>query len=161
VTTADVPWLLLVEDSPHDRELAAHALTHSDLPGRIETARDGVEALDLLFCRGRWAGRDRRDHPVAVLLDVKMPMVSGIEVLRELKSDPDFADLPIVMVTSSAEDGDLATCYALGANSYIVKPVNIEDFFQTMRDIGRYWMVLNRPPQENHHGMDAFAIADR
>jgi two-component system response regulator len=159
--TADQPWLLLVEDSPHDRELAVHALSSSRLPGRVEQARDGVEALDLLFCRGRWASRDRSDQPVVVLLDVKMPMVSGIEVLRELKSDPNFGKLPIVMVTSSAEDADLAACYALGANSYIVKPVNIEDFFATMRDIGRYWMVLNRPPQENHNGMDAFAVADR
>jgi two-component system, response regulator len=152
VNVAD-PWMLLVEDSPHDRELALHALRRGHFPGRIEEARDGVEALDLLLCRGRWAARDRHDRPGVVLMDIKMPMVSGIEVLRELKSHPDLSDIPVVMLTSSAEDGDLATCYALGANSYIVKPVEIETFFQTVLDVGRYWLTLNRSPQEKRHGV--------
>ncbi len=105
--TVTGPWLLLVEDSPHDRELALHALRRGNFPGRVEEARDGVEALDLLLCRGPWAGRDRNDRPCVVLLDIKMPMVSGIEVLRELKAHPDLSDVPVVMLTSSAEDGDL------------------------------------------------------
>ena len=159
MSTTD-PWMLLVEDSPHDRELALHALRRGKFPGRVEEARDGAEALDLLLCRSRWAGRDRDDHPVAVLMDIKMPMVSGIEVLRELKRHPDLAEVPVVMMTSSAEDGDLTTCYALGANSYIVKPVEIEKFFQAVLDIGRYWLTLNRPPQEKRHGVD-FAAVDR
>ena len=143
------PWMLLVEDSPHDRELALHALRRGNFPGRIEEARDGVEALDLLLCRSKWAGRDRGDRPCVVLLDIKMPMVSGIEVLRELKSQRDLADVPVVMLTSSAEDGDLAVCYALGANSYVVKPVEIDTFFETLAAIGRYWLALNRPRQES------------
>jgi two-component system response regulator len=160
VTAAD-PWLLLVEDSPYDRELATIALRKGRFPGRVEEARDGVEALDRLFCRGRWAGRDRRDLPCVVLLDIKMPMLSGIEVLKEVKNDPVLANLPIVMLTSSAEDADLAACYALGANSYIVKPVDTDEFFQAVIDIGRYWLSLNRPPLEKRHGTDAFAAADR
>ena len=158
--SAEDPWVLLVEDSPHDRELALHALRRGNFPGRIEEARDGVEALDLLLCRGRWTGRDRDDHPCAVLSDIKMPMVSGIDVLRELKRHPDLAQIPVVMLTSSAEAGDLKTCYALGANSFIVKPVEIDLFFQAVLDIGRYWLILNRPPQEKRHGVD-FAAVDR
>ncbi len=154
------PWVLLVEDSPHDRELTLHALRRSHFSGRIEEARDGVEALDLLFCRGQFAHRDRDDQPCAILMDIKMPMVNGIEVLRELKSDPELSEVPVVMLTSSAEDMDLATCYALGANSYIVKPVEIGAFFQAVRDIGQYWLVLNQPPREIRHVRTA-ATADR
>jgi two-component system, response regulator len=152
------PWLLLVEDSANDRELARHALARGKFTGRIVEARDGAEALDLLLCRSRWADRDRDDRPCVVLLDIKMPMVSGIEVLRELRSQPDLSDVPVVMLTSSAEDTDLATCYALGANSYIVKPVEIETFFQTVLDIGRYWLILNRSPQEKRDGVALTAV---
>jgi len=152
--------MLLVEDSPHDRELALHALRRGNFRSRIEEARDGVEALDLLLCRSQWAARDRGDRPCVVLLDIKMPMVSGIEVLRELKSHPDLSDVPVVMLTSSAEDTDLSTCYALGANSYIVKPVEIETFFQTMLDLGRYWLIINRSPQEKRYGV-ALTTVDR
>ena len=154
------PWMLLVEDSPNDRELARHALHKGNFPGRVQEARDGVEALDLLLCRSQWVGRDRHDRPCVILLDIKMPKVSGIEVLRELKSHPDLSDVPVVMLTSSAEDGDLAICYALGANSYIVKPVEIETFFQTVLDICRYWLILNRSPQEKRYGV-ALATIDR
>lgn len=153
-------WVLLVEDSPHDRELALHALRRGHFAGRIEEARDGVEALDLLFCRGRWTHRDRSDRPCAILLDIKMPMVSGIEVLRELKAHSSLSDVPVVMLTSSAEDTDLETCYALGANSYIVKPVEIDSFFRAVLDIGQYWLVLNRSPRENRYGRTV-ATADR
>jgi CheY-like chemotaxis protein len=159
MTSAD-PWVLLVEDSPHDRELALHALRRGKFPGRIEEARNGVEALDLLLCRSRWSGRRRDDHPCAVLMDIKMPMLSGIDVLRELKRHPDLAEVPVVMLTSSAEEGDLQTCYALGVNSFIVKPVDIETFFQAVLDIGRYWLILNRSPQETRHDVDV-AVVDR
>jgi len=152
------PWVLLVEDSPHDRELALHALHRGQFPGRIEEARDGVEALDLLLCRSRWINRDRDDHPCAVLMDIKMPMVSGIEVLREIRSHRDLAAVPVVILTSSAEEGDLRTCYELGANSYVVKPVEIERFFQAVLDIGRYWATLNRSPQEKRHVVNISAV---
>src|SRR4051794_35602819 len=97
-----------------------HALRRGHLPGRIESARDGVEALDRLLCRGRWAGHDREDRPSAVMMDVKMPRLGGIDVLRELKGTPELADVPVVMLTSSAEENDVAACYELGANSYVV-----------------------------------------
>ena len=143
------PWLLLVEDSAHDRELALHALRRGRFPGRVEAARDGVEALDRLLCRGPFAGRDQHDLPRAVLCDIKMPMLSGIDVLREVRADPVLSEVPVVMMTSSAEEGDLETCYALGANSYIVKPVEIEPYFETVLDIGRYWLVHNQPPRDH------------
>ncbi|MBT0770515.1 response regulator [Kineosporia sp. J2-2] len=146
MSAAFPPWLLLVEDSPHDRELALHALRRGHFPGRVEAAKDGVEALDLLLGRGEWTGRDLADLPRAVLLDIKMPMLSGIDVLREIRSHPVLSEVPVVMMTSSAEDGDLEACYALGANSYIVKPVEIETYFGTVLEIGRYWLVHNQPP---------------
>jgi two-component system response regulator len=157
--TVTEPWVLLVEDSPHDRELAMHALRRGQFPAKVEEARDGVEALDLLLCHGRWATRDPDDLPCVVIMDIKMPMMTGIDVLREMRRSPGLLDVPVVMLTSSAEDNDLSTCYALGANSYIVKPVEIEQFFQAVLDIGRYWLVLNRPPREKRHGV-AFAAAD-
>jgi two-component system response regulator len=153
-------WVLLVDDSSDDRELALHALRRGRFSGRIEQARDGVDALDMLFGRGPWEGRDRDDLPCAILLDIKMPMVSGIDVLRELKAEPALAKIPVVMLTSSAEDRDLVTCYELGANSYIVKPVEIDNFFQAVMDIGQYWLVLNRLPREDRHASRA-ATADR
>lgn len=151
-------WLLLVDDSAHDRELTMHALRRGRFAGRIETARDGVEALDLLGSRGQWEDRNADDLPSAILLDIKMPMLNGIEVLRELQKDRKLRDIPVVMLTSSAEDRDLATCYSLGANSYIVKPVEIDKFFEAVLDIGRYWLVLNRPPREARHGVDVTAF---
>ena len=154
------PWILLVEDTPEDRELAVHALRRGDVRARIEEAKDGVEAIDRLYCRGAWAHRDPEDLPRAVLLDIKMPRVDGVEVLRELKSSPRLSQVPVVMLTSSAEDTDLSTCYALGANSYIVKPVEIETFFQTMLDLGRYWLIINRSPQEKRYGV-ALTTVDR
>ena len=141
-------WILLVEDSPEDRELAIHALSKGDFRGRIEEARDGVEAIDRLFCRGQWADRDPEDLPRAVLLDIKMPRVDGVEVLRKLKSSERLSNIPVVMLTSSAEPSDIATCYALGVNSYVVKPVDIDEYFQSISAVGRYWVLLNRTPTE-------------
>ena len=148
VTPPGESWILLVEDSSEDRELAQHALSRADFIGRIEEAKDGVEAIDRLFCRGVWADRDPSDLPQAVLLDVKMPRVSGLEVLREVKKSPALAQVPIVMLTSSAEERDIRTCYALGVNSYIVKPVDIDEYFRSIGELGRYWVVLNRTPTE-------------
>jgi two-component system, response regulator len=141
-------WILLVEDSPEDRELALHALSKGDFRGRIEQAKDGVEAIDRLFCRGQWSDRDPNDLPRAVLLDIKMPRVDGVEVLRELKACERLAQVPVVMLTSSAEPSDIATCYALGVNSYVVKPVDIDEYFRSVGDVGRYWVLINRTPTE-------------
>jgi two-component system response regulator len=138
------PWLLLVEDSPSDRELTTLALKADDSGHRVEAARDGVEALDVLKCRGRWEKRDPRDQPRVILLDVNMPLVNGFEVLREIRADEALRDVPVVMLTSSAERRDLAQSYALGANSYVVKPVDIDEFFHTVGQVGAYWLSVNR-----------------
>ena len=140
--------ILIVEDDVDIRALLARGLEAEGF--EVGTAACVDDALQ--------AARD--PAPGAVLLDIKMPMVNGIDVLRELKRHDDLAEIPVVMLTSSAEDGDLQTCYGLGANSFIVKPVEIELFFQAVLDIGRYWLILNRPPQEKRHGVD-FAVADR
>jgi two-component system response regulator len=137
-------WLLLVEDSTSDRELTTLALAQGEGQHRVESARDGVEALDVLMCRGQWQGRDPEDHPRVVLLDVNMPLVNGFEVLREIRADDRLREVPVVMLTSSAEPRDLTDSYALGANSYVVKPVDIDDFFTTVARVGTYWLTVNR-----------------
>jgi two-component system response regulator len=137
--------VLLVEDNPSDLELALHALERGHLANRVEVARDGAEALDLLFCRGAHADRGEAELPKVVLLDVKLPLVDGIEVLREIKANARTKHIPVVMLTSSAEDHDLAACYAHGANSYIVKPVDIDQFFRAVQQLGMYWLLLNCP----------------
>ncbi len=141
-------WILLVDDSAEDRELLQHTLRRNQFRGRIEEARDGLEALDRLNCRGQWAGADPKDLPRAVFLDVKMPRLNGIEVLRELRSTAHLVVVPVVMLTSSAEERDVLSCYALGANSYVVKPVDMDDYFRSIADVGRYWVALNRTPTE-------------
>jgi two-component system, response regulator len=110
---------------------------------RVQPARDGVEALDVLMCRGAWADRDRADLPRFVLLDVNMPRVNGLEVLRAIKADQELCEVPVVMLTSSAEERDLMASYALGANSYVVKPMDIDEFFTTIQLVGEYWIALN------------------
>ncbi len=146
--TGQQDWILLVDDSAEDRELLQHTLRRTKFRGRIEEARDGLEALDRLNCHGRWAGEDPGDLPRAVFLDVKMPRMTGIEVLREMRSTAHLVVVPVVMLTSSAEDRDIADCYALGANSYVVKPVDMDDYFRSIADVGRYWVALNRTPTE-------------
>jgi two-component system response regulator len=141
------PAVLLVEDNPSDLELTLHALDRGRFGNRIDVVRDGAEALDYLFAKGRHAGRDPADLPRVVLLDLKLPLVDGIEVLREIRGDPRTRRLPVVMLTSSAEDRDLKDCYALGVNSYIVKPVDIDQFFTAIQQVGVYWLILNRPEQ--------------
>ena len=139
--------VLFVEDNPNDLELTMHALSQGRFMNQIEIARDGAEALEYVQQRGAYAHLDGEPPPRVVLLDLKLPKLSGIEVLRELKADPRTRAIPVVMLTSSAEDADLRHCYALGVNSYIVKPVDIEQFFRAIRQLGMYWLVLNQPPQ--------------
>jgi two-component system response regulator len=141
------PEVLIVEDNPDDLELALHALHRGRVANRVEVARDGAEALDYLFGRGAFENLSEADLPRVVLLDVKLPLIDGIEVLRELKGDRRTRRVPVVMMTSSAEDRDLAACYELGANSYIVKPVDIEQFFRAVQQVGLYWLALNQAEQ--------------
>jgi two-component system, response regulator len=142
-------WMLLVEDSSSDRELTMLALTQGrEFPHRVQTAQDGVEALDVLLCRGAFVKRDPADVPRVVLLDVNMPLLGGLDVLREIKTHEYLRTVPVVMLTSSAEQRDLALSYELGANSYVVKPVDIDEFFTTVHEVGRYWLTLNQPGGE-------------
>ncbi|WP_040667400.1 response regulator [Nitrolancea hollandica] len=139
--------ILLVEDNPHDLELTMHALRQHQLANRIHVARNGLEALDFLLCRGAFAGRSIADTPKVVLLDLKLPLVDGIEVLRQIKANPDTQAIPVVVLTSSREEKDIVETYQLGVNSYIVKPVDFVQFTDAVRQIGLYWVLLNEPPQ--------------
>ena len=141
--------ILLVEDNADDAELAIHALRREHLANHIFTARDGEEALDFLFCRGAFASRSFDHPPKLVLLDLKLPKVDGIEVLKQLKADPRTRVIPVVVLTSSKEERDLVSSYNLGANSYIQKPVDFEQFRQTVKTVGLYWMVINQRPAIN------------
>jgi CheY-like chemotaxis protein len=138
--------ILIVEDNPDDVELTLRALRKNNLANRIHVARDGVEALDYLFARGLHADRDVTHVPRVVLLDLKLPRIDGVEVLRQLKADPRTKRVPIVILTSSREEPDIARCYELGANSYLVKPVDFEAFVPAVAQAGLYWMLLNHPP---------------
>jgi CheY-like chemotaxis protein len=138
--------ILLVEDNPNDVKLALHALTSRRLANRIEVARDGEEALDYLFCRGRWATRDFNLQPRLVLLDLKLPKVDGLEVLRAVKSDPRTKAIPVVIMTASREERDLVEGYRLGVNAYIQKPVDFDQFRQIVEQMGLFWLVVNQPP---------------
>jgi two-component system, response regulator len=137
--------ILLVEDSPEDLELTLRSLKKSNLANHIEVARDGSEALDFIFCEGAHAGRRIEDAPKVILLDLKLPKVDGLEVLRRIKADIRTQSIPVVMLTSSREQRDVIESYRLGVNSYIVKPVNFEGFIAAVRDLGLYWLLLNQP----------------
>jgi CheY-like chemotaxis protein len=139
--------LLLVEDNPQDLELTLRALEQAKLVNRIHVARDGVEALDFIFGEGAHAGRSIADGPHVILLDLKLPMIDGLEVLKRVKADPRTAMIPVVMLTSSKEQSDVLESYKLGVNSYIVKPVNFEGFAAAVKNLGLYWLVLNHPPK--------------
>jgi DNA-binding response OmpR family regulator len=141
--------ILLVEDDPSDMDLALHALRRENLANKIFVARDGEEALDFLFCRGAFADRTWDHPPRFVLLDLKLPKVDGIEVLRQVKSDSRTKMIPVVILTSSKEDRDLVMGYNLGANSYIQKPVDFEQFRSTVKQAGLYWLLTNQPPPAN------------
>lgn len=136
--------LLLVEDNPQDLELTLRALRKANL-ANLRVARDGAEALEYVFGEGAHAGRKITDAPKMILLDLKLPKVDGLEVLRRLKGDPRTKSIPVVVLTSSREQRDIVESYQLGVNSYIVKPVNYERFAAVVRDLGLYWLLLNQP----------------
>jgi two-component system, response regulator len=136
--------ILLVEDDPFDLEMTLLALRSDHVKNRIEVARDGEEALDFLLCRGPFSGRSRESQPKLVLLDLKLPKVDGMEVLREIRARPETRAIPVVVLTSSAEQRDIVETYKLGVNSYIQKPVDSAQFRQTIVAAGFYWLVVNR-----------------
>ena len=138
--------ILLVEDNPDDEALTLRALSRNGIRHQIHVARDGVEALDYLFGRGEHAGRDTSQQPTVTLLDLKLPRLDGLEVLRQLRDDERTRCLPVVILTSSREDQDLVLGYGLGANSYIRKPVDFTQFVEAVRQVGLYWLVLNEDP---------------
>ncbi|HEV8659124.1 MAG TPA: response regulator [Thermoanaerobaculia bacterium] len=136
--------ILLVEDNPHDLELTMRALRKGNLANNITAARDGAEALDFIFARGKYADRSVHDGPRVIFLDLKLPKVDGIDVLRAVKSDERTKKIPIVIITSSAEERDRVESYQLGANSYVVKPIEFDDFMKTITDLGFYWLAVNK-----------------
>jgi len=137
--------IVLVEDSAQDLELTVAALTKARLANEVIILRDGEEALEYLCCRGRHESREK-GNPALVLLDIKLPKVDGLEVLSYVKRDPELKSIPVVMLTSSQEEPDLAKSYELGANGYVVKPVRFQDFAKAVQDLGGFWAVLNEPP---------------
>jgi len=139
--------ILLVEDNAQDLELTQRALRKGNVTNRIHIARDGAEALEFLFCEGQHADRKIEDGPKVILLDLKLPKVDGLEVLRRIKNDPRTKSIPVVVLTSSKEQRDVVESYQLGVNSYIVKPVNFEGFVTAVQEIGMYWLLLNQPPK--------------
>jgi CheY-like chemotaxis protein len=145
--------LLLVEDNPQDLELALRALRKANLANRIHIARDGAEALDFIFCTGPHANRRIVDAPKVILLDLKLPKIHGLEVLKRIKGDPRTMTIPVVVLTSSKEESDVVASYRLGVNSYIVKPVNFEQFTSAVRDLGLFWLLLNQPPASVVNGI--------
>ena len=148
MTTVSAIELLLVEDNPTDLELALRALREQNICNNVHVARDGEEALDFIFCRGKFAGRSKTDLPKVILLDLKLPLVDGMEVLRQVRADPRTRHVPVVVLTSSGEERDVVESHALGVNSYIQKPVDFDQFNDAMKTIGMYWLLLNRPPAE-------------
>lgn len=138
--------ILLVEDNANDRELIMRALKRHNLANRVVVAKDGVEALDFVFATGTFASRNAAEMPKVILLDLKLPKVDGLEVLRRIRADERKKLIPIVVLTSSREEKDLVESYELGVNSYVVKPVEFKDFVEAVSDLGLYWAVLNKTP---------------
>ncbi|MBE7552048.1 MAG: response regulator [Anaerolineales bacterium] len=143
----DTVEILLVEDNPHDAELTVRALKKRNLANHLFAVEDGAEALDFIFSRGQYAQRQGADHPKVVLLDLKLPKLNGLEVLQALKADTRTQRIPVVIVTSSHEDPDIQAAYTLGANSYVVKPVEFDAFTEAMSQIGFYWLLVNQAPK--------------
>jgi CheY-like chemotaxis protein len=139
--------ILFAEDSIDDATLTVRALKKNGFTNKLHHVIDGAEALDFMYSRGKYAARNSKDNPRLILLDLKMPKVSGMQVLEKLKGDPEMKSIPVVMLTSSKEDPDIEKCYSLGANSYIVKPVDSIKFFEAIRELGLYWLTLSQPPQ--------------
>ena len=139
--------VLLVEDNQQDAELTIRSLKKHKLANNVSVVEDGAEALDFIFCRGKYGERDIKHPPRVIFLDLKLPLVSGLEVLRAIKQDPRTKSVPVVVVTSSREDPDVKAAYELGANSYVVKPVDFESFTKAIGEIGLYWLLINQPPK--------------
>ena len=138
--------ILLVEDNANDVELTLHALARHNLANKIHVVRDGEEAMDFLFCRGRFSERTFDNPPKVVLLDLKLPKIDGLEILRALKSDPRTKAVPVVVMTSSRQQRDMVDSYHFGVNSYIQKPINFGEFQEVIRQLGYYWLAVNQPP---------------
>ena len=138
--------ILLVEDNPTDAELAIRALKKSGLANKLEWVKDGAEALDFIFATGSYSGRHITNGPKVILLDLRLPKVDGMEVLRRVKGDERTRTIPVVVLTSSKEDRDVAESYQLGVNSYISKPVEFDEFAKTVSELGLYWLLVNHPP---------------
>jgi len=138
--------ILLVEDNPYDAELTLRALKNNHLANRVIVVRDGEEALDFIFARGAFSDRRVEDIPRVILLDLKLPKVDGLEVLKAVKNDPRTRFIPVVVLTSSKEEKDIVESYQLGANSYIVKPVDFDKFIEAVNSLGLYWLLLNQSP---------------
>lgn len=146
--------LLLAEDSIYDAELTIRELKKHNMANSLYHVNDGEEALEFIFATGRYAGkRDVSLSPKLILLDIQMPKVNGLEVLERVRKDPRTSQIPVVILTSSKEDPDIKRSYTLGANSYIVKPVNFERFAEAIRNLGYYWLLLNQPPTQKHKGI--------
>lgn len=139
--------ILLVEDNMSDAELTIRVLKKNNLANKLVHLEDGQEALDFIFAEGNYSHRKIEDTPKVILLDLKMPKINGIQVLQKIKSDERTKKIPVVVLTSSKENPDIQECYLLGVNSYVVKPVAFEKFFDTISEIGLYWMTLNQPPK--------------
>jgi CheY-like chemotaxis protein len=137
--------ILLVDDSANDVTLIKAGLREAHFGNEIIVAEDGEEALDFLYKRGKFAGHSA-EKPIFILLDIKLPLMNGIEVLKVIRADANFNNVPIIMLTSSRDSHDLQDCYDNGANSFVVKPVNINDFMEVVKDVGQYWVVINEPP---------------
>ncbi len=142
----DIVEVLLVEDTPEDAELTIRSLKRRNLANNLMWVKDGAEALDFLFAKGRYAGRSGASGPKVILLDLHLPKLNGIEVLRRLKADPRTKLTPVVVLTSSTEDSDMKTCYELGVSSFVSKPVEFDEFARVVAKLGFYWMLLNRLP---------------
>jgi CheY-like chemotaxis protein len=138
--------ILVVEDNPNDYELTARALKKINMANKVYWIKDGAEALEFIFCTGKYAQRSLADGPRLILLDLKLPKVDGIQVLKKIKADPVTRIIPIVMLTSSQEESDIVESYKLGINSYIVKPVDFQKFMETVSNAGFYWMLINKAP---------------
>ncbi len=143
--------ILLVEDNPNDIELTMHAFKRNNLANYVRVVRDGAEAVDYIFGRGDYTGRNVQNRPRVILLDLKLPKIDGLDVLRHIKSDPRMCVIPVVVLTSSREERDIVESYRLGVNSYIVKPVNFDNFIEAVRTLGLYWLLLNEPPAIDNH----------